>query len=68
MGTVGHWAQTIREGLKEAHPKLGKTRLRKWPVAIVAMREAPTAHPRAVANLLPLESARGDIREPWLRR
>jgi hypothetical protein len=68
MGTVAHWAQAIREGLKAAHPKLGKTLLRKLPLAIAAMREAPTAHTRAVANLLPLESKRWDRREPWRRR
>ena len=68
MGTVAHLAQTIREGLKEAHPDLGKTLLRKLPLAVAAMMEAQTANTRAVANLLPLESARLDMREQWLRR
>jgi hypothetical protein len=68
MGTVAHLAQTIREGLKEAHPGLGKTLLRKLPLAVAAMREAQTANTRAVANLLPLESERLDRREQWLRR
>jgi hypothetical protein len=67
MGTVAHLAQTIREGLKETHPGLGKTLLRKLPLAVAAMMEAQTANTRAVANLLPLESARLDRREPWLR-
>jgi hypothetical protein len=68
MGTVVHLARTIREGLKEAHPTLGKTLLRKLPLAVAAMREAKTANTRAVANLLPLESERLDRREQWLRR
>lgn len=68
MGTVGHLAQAIRAGLKEAQPELGKTLLRKLPLAVAAMLEAQTANTRAVANLLPLESARLDMREQWLRR
>ena len=68
VGTVAHLAQTIREGLKEAHPDLGKTLLRKLPLAVAAMMEAQTANTRAVANLLPLESERLDMREQWLRR
>jgi hypothetical protein len=68
MGTVAYLAQAIREGLKEAHPDLGKTLLRKLPLAVAAMLEAQTANTRAVANLLPLESERLDMREQWLRR
>ena len=68
MGTVAHLAQTIREGLKEAHPDLGKTLLRKLPLAVAAMMEAQTANTRAVANRLPLESERLEMREQWLRR
>jgi len=68
VGTVAHLAQTIREGLKEAHPALGKMLLRKLPLAVAAMMEAQTANTRAVANLLPLESERLDMREQWLRR
>ena len=68
MGTIAHLAETIRAGIREALPGLGKGLLKKLPLAVAAMMEARTANTRMVANLLPLESERLDMREQWLRR
>ena len=68
MGTIVHLAETIRAGIREALPGLGKVLLKKLPLAVAAMMEARTANTRMVANLLPLESERLDMREQWLRR
>jgi hypothetical protein len=61
-------AETIEQGLKEALPQLRKTVLRKLPLAIAAIMEAQTANTQEIANRLPLDLDRLDMREQWLRR
>jgi len=68
MGSIEKLAEEVRRGLQEALPGLRKTILRKLPLAVAAMLEARTANTAMIANLLPMEVERQDMREQWLRR
>lgn len=67
MGTVRQWATAIEEGLRATHPTLRKM-LTKLALAVGAILEAQTPNTVELANLLPLETERQDMREQWLRR
>jgi len=49
-------------------PRLRKTVVRKLALAVGAMIEGQTPNTVELANLLPLETERQDMREQWLRR
>src|SRR5512144_912003 len=68
MGTVQKLAEKVKEGLQEAHPKLRKTVINKLALAVGAMLEAQTPNTTELANVLPVSTARQDMREQWLRR
>ncbi len=68
MGTVKRLAQEVERGLEETHPELRKTVVSKLSLAVGAMIEEQTPNTVELANLLPLESERQDMREQWLRR
>ena len=68
MGTVRQLATEIEQGLRAAHPTLRKTVLTKVALAVGAMLEAQTPNTVELANLLPLDTERQDMREQWLRR
>jgi hypothetical protein len=68
MGTVRRLAAEVARGLSEAHPKLRKTVVSKLALAVGAMIEARTPNTAELANLLPLDTERQDMREQWLRR
>ena len=68
MGTVRQLATEIEAGLKAAHPTLRKTVITQLALAIGAVLEAQTPNTVELANLLPLETDRQDMREQWLRR
>lgn len=68
MGTVKKLAEEVQHGLDEALPKLRKTVVRKLALAVGAMIEGQTPSTVELANLLPLETERQDMREQWLRR
>jgi hypothetical protein len=68
MGTVKKLAEEVERGLKEAHPKLRKTVVKKLALAVGAMIEGQTPNTVELANLLPLETERQDMREQWVRR
>ena len=68
MGTVRRLAEEVGRGLNTALPKLRKTVVNKVALAVGAMVEVRTPNPADLANILPLETARQDMREPWLRR
>ncbi len=68
MGTVKRLAEEVERGLRETHPKLRKTVVSKLSLAVGAMIEGQTPNTVELANLLPLESERQDMREQWLRR
>lgn len=68
MGTVRQLATTIEEGLQAALPTLRKTVVRKLALAVGALLEAQTPNTVELANVLPLETERQDMREQWLRR
>ena len=68
MGSVKRVAEEVAGGLREAHPGLRKTVVDKRALAVGAMIEGQTPNTVALANVLPLETPRQDMREPWLRR
>lgn len=68
MGTVRKLADTVYQGLVEAHPRLRKTLVNNLSLAVGAMIEGQTPNTVELANLLPLPSGRQDMREQWLRR
>lgn len=68
MGTVKRLAEEVKRGLDEFHPKLRKTVRSKLALAVGAMLEGQTPNRVELANLLPLETERQDMREQWLRR
>ena len=53
-------AEEISQGLRQALPKVRQTVVRKLALAVVAMVELQTSE---LANVLPLETARADMRE-----
>src|SRR5512147_2401698 len=68
MGTVQKLAAKVKEGLQAAHPKLRKPVINKLALAVGAMLEAQTPNTTELANVLPVSTARQDMREQWLRR
>jgi hypothetical protein len=68
MGTVRQLATEIERGLREAHPTLRKTVVTKVALTVGAILEAQTPNTVELANLLPLDTERQDMREQWLRR
>lgn len=68
MGTVKRLAEEVERGLGETHPELRKTVIKKLALAVGAMLEGQTPNTGELANLLPLETERQDMREQWLRR
>jgi hypothetical protein len=68
MGSVKRLAEEVERGLGAALPKLRKTVVRKLALAVGAMLEGQTPNTVELANLLPLETERQDMREQWLRR
>ena len=68
MGTVQKLAEKVKEGLQAAHPKLRQTVITKLALAVGAMLEGQTPNTVELANLLPLDTERQDLREQWLRR
>ena len=68
MGSVKKLAEEVERGLVEAGLKLRKTVVNKLALAVGAMLEGQTPNTVELANLLPLETERQDMREQWLRR
>jgi hypothetical protein len=68
MGTVGRLAAEVGRGLNAALPKRRQTVVNKVALAVGAMIEVRTPNTTELANVLPLETARQDLREQWLRR
>ena len=68
MGTVRRLAEEVGRGLNTALPKLRKTVVNKVALAVGAMIEVRTPNTAELANVLPLETERQDMREQWLRR
>jgi hypothetical protein len=68
MGTVKRLAEEVERGLGELGLKLRKTVVSKLALAVGAMLEGQTPNTVELANLLPLETERQDMREQWLRR
>ena len=68
MSTVKRLAEEVERGLGELHAGLRKTVVRKLALAVGAMLEGQTPNTVELANLLPLDTARQDMREQWLRR
>ena len=68
MGTVKKLADEVERGLAAALPGLRKTVVGKLSLVVGAMIEGQTPNTVELANLLPLETERQDMREQWLRR
>ncbi|AFL72535.1 hypothetical protein [Thiocystis violascens] len=68
MGSVKRLADEVARGLREVHPRLRKTVVNKLALAVGAMIEGQTPNTVELANLLPLDTERQDLREQWLRR
>ena len=68
MGTVRRLAEEVGRGLRTALPKLRKTVVDKLALAVGAMIEVRTPNTAELANVLPLDTERQDMREQWLRR
>lgn len=68
MSNVKKLGESIERGLEAAHPGLRKTVSRKLSLAVGAMIEGQTPNTVELANRLPLETERQDLREQWLRR
>lgn len=68
MGSVKRLAEEVAIGLREAHPRLRKTVVDKLALVVGAMIEGQTPNTAELANLLPLDAERQDMREQWLRR
>ncbi len=68
MSTILTMAEEIGRGLRQALPKVRQTVVRKLALAVGAMVELRTPNTSELANVLPLETARADMREQWLRR
>ncbi len=68
MGTVKRLAEEVARGLDEIHPELRRTVVSKLSLAVGAMIEGQTPNTVELANLLPLETERQDMREQGLRR
>jgi len=68
MSTILTMAEEIGRGLRQALPKVRQTVVRKLALAVGAMIEMRTPNTSELANVLPLETERPDMREQWLRR
>ena len=68
MGTVRRLAEEVGRGLNAALPRLRKTVVGKLALAVGAMIEVRTPNTAELANVLPLDTERQDMREQWLRR
>ena len=68
MGSVKRLADEVERGLREVHPRLRKTVVSKLALAVGAMIAGQTPNTVELANLLPLDTERQDMREQWLRR
>lgn len=68
MGKAEKLAAEVGRSLEDALPKLRKTIRKKLPLAVAAMLEGQTPNTLELSTFLPLETARADMREQWLRR
>ncbi len=68
MGSVKRLAEQVHCRLNEVLPKLRKTVVSKLALVVGAMIEKQTPNTVELANLLPLDTERQDMREQWLRR
>lgn len=68
MNTILAMAEEISRGLRQALPQIRQTVARKLALVVRAMVELRTPNASELANVLPLETERADMREQWLRR
>jgi hypothetical protein len=65
---IKHLAEFVTTSLKAALPHLRATQRDKLSLAVAAALEARTGNTAEIANLLPLETKRTDMRYQWLSR
>lgn len=68
MGSIKKLAEEVQRRLNDVLPKLRKTVAGKLALVVGAMIEKQTPNTVELANLLPLDTDRQDMREQWLRR
>lgn len=68
MGAVSCLAARIEQGLQRVHPRLRRTVVKKLAPIIAAVIQTQTANTAAWAAVLPLETARADMRLHWIAR
>lgn len=68
MGTVLQLSAKIEEGLKQTHPKLRKTIIKKLAPTIASVIQTQTANTAMWATVLPIETERADMRLQWISR
>lgn len=68
MSSVKRLAEQVQDRLNDVLPQLRKTVVGKLALVVGAMIEKQTPNTVELANLLPLDTERQDMREQWLRR
>ena len=68
MGSVKRLADEGARGLGAVHPRRRKTVVSQLALAVGVMSEGPTPKTVELVNLLPLDTERQDLREPWRQR
>jgi hypothetical protein len=68
LGTVASLAQEIERGLRQLHPGLRKTVVKKLAPTIAAVLQTQTANTAHWATVLPIETERADMRLQWIAR
>ena len=68
MGSVKRLAQDVERELRDISPKWRKTVVNKLALAVGALQKAQTPNTVELANGLPLETSRQEMRGQGLRR
>ena len=68
MGTVASLAREIERGLRQIHPGLRKTVVKKLAPTIAAVMQTQTANTAQWATVLPIKTERADMRLQWIAR
>lgn len=66
MGTIKLLAQEIEKGLREIHNAVRITIIRKLALIVATVMQARTANTAMWAAILPIDTARVDMRMQWI--
>jgi len=68
LGTASYLVREIEQGLREIHPNLRKTVVKKLAPTVAAVLQTQTANTVAWAAVLPIKTERTDMRLQWISR